>query len=275
MVLKKKLFATVATNPREYLEDFIPDPESFKSKGIDALSFCERTWCNEFYEGLPFKAKVCHDNVAVLEFDNYESWLRNLKSETRCAIRRASKRGLQTKEVSYSDEFAYGIWSIYNESPIRQDRKFNHYGVGLEAVKQQIKNSTNCFIGAYYQKELFGFIELALGDCTGQISQLLSLEKKRDSLPNNALIAKAVEICSDHGLEWLVYARIGNHPSLDSFKKNNGFKAVAIKRFYIPLTLKGQILLLFGLQQSTQDKVPRFLKPIGFKLYNYASRLRT
>ena len=38
-----------------------------------------------------------------------------------------------------------------------------------------------------------------------------------------------------------MYGRIGNHPSLDSFKDNNGFVKYPITRYYIPLTGKGRI----------------------------------
>ena len=261
----------IERNQREYIENSFLVPVT---KNADLATFCERTWCFE-YDDFPPKAKVTEDNVAVAEFNDYEDWLKHLKYETRARIKRAAKRGLIVNEIKYSDDFAYGVWRIFNETRIRQGRKFSHYGVNLETVKIQLAESPNTFIAAYHGKELVGFIELLLGDDIGQIGQILSLESKRLLLPNNALIAKAVEVCSNHNLQWLVYARMGNHPSLDEFKRNNGFKKVTIKRYYIPLTMKGKIALLFGLQKPIQDTLPEFAKPLGYKLYNFISRLRT
>ena len=273
MLLHHKLFTTMIEDTDEYINDFCPDPSIFRGGGIDVLSFRERSWCNTVTP--PFKVKVCKDNVAIAEFSSYEDWLQNLKHETRARIKRAAKRGLITKEVTYSDDFAYGVWRIFNESKVRQGRRFTHYGESLESVKRQLSLSKDIIIGAFDGKEVVGFIQLAIGDNTGQITQILSLERKREMLPNNALIAKAVEVCADHGLTWLVYARMGNHPSLDSFKRNNGFQKIEIKRFYAPLTVRGKIFLLFGLQRSIKDSVPSFLKPVSFGIYNFVSRVRT
>ena len=91
---------TTLENPMEYLYDFCPNPNEVHN--VDILSFRERTWCNEYGE-LPFKTKVCHDNVAVAEFESYADWLQHLKLETRARIKRAAKRGLTVKEVKYRD----------------------------------------------------------------------------------------------------------------------------------------------------------------------------
>ncbi|MGD0071365.1 MAG: hypothetical protein ABSB71_07815 [Candidatus Bathyarchaeia archaeon] len=296
LVLNRKLFATIGKSPTEYLQDFCPSPKSFQSKEIDVLNFCERTWCNEFYN-VPFKAKVCRDNVAAAEFDSYEDWLKQLPKETKTRLMKAREKGLEVKIIDpnarsspFSDvkegvKLAEGIWKIYNETPIRQFRRFNHYGVSLESVQQHVFTTDNIIIGAYIWVEeksdgdvflkhkLVGFVELQCGEDTGVFGQILSLVSFRDVMPNNALIAKAVKICSDRNLHWLVYARMGNHPSLDVFKRNNGFKKVEIKRFYVPLTLRGRIFLLFSLQRSFKDGVPMFLKSLGFHLYNLASRI--
>jgi hypothetical protein len=271
MLLHHKFNTTIIENTDDYITDFFPDPSEYKNKGIDVLSFRERSWCSDIE--IPFQTKTTKDNVAVAEFDNYENWFQNLKCETRARIKRAARRGLITKEVLYSEEFAYGVLKIFNETKIRQGRRFTHYGESLDSVKQQLSESKDIIIGAFDGKEAIGFIQLAIGDCTGQITQILSLEHKRDMLPNNALIAKAVEVCANHNLNWLIYARMGNHPSLDEFKRNNGFKKVEIKRHFVPLTTKGKVFLLLGLQKNFKDSIPNFLKPIGFKLYNFVSRI--
>jgi hypothetical protein len=290
------LFASIHENPFEYLFDYCPNPKSIHN--VDILSFRERTWCNTLPE-LPFKAKVCHDNVAIAEFDSYEDWLQQLPKETKMRLLKSKTKGLSVTVVNphapaspfndtkIGEALAEGMRNIYNETPLRQYRRFKHYGISLQEVRQHVFTTNNTLIGAYLWTEekqntevylkhkLVGFIELSCGDNTGAFKQILSLTSYRDTMPNNALIAKAVEVCASRGLNWLVYGRMGNHPSLDEFKKNNSFKKVIIKRFFVPLTLRGKIFLFFNLQRSIQDKVPSCLKPLGFHAYNFFSRLRT
>ena len=70
--------------------------------------------------------------------------------------------GVEVRECAYDDDFVRGMTSIFNETPIRQGRRFWHYGKDFETVKRQF--SRNLFredlIGAYYQGELIGFAML-------------------------------------------------------------------------------------------------------------------
>ena len=100
------------------------------------------------------------------------------------------------------------------------------------------KNST--FIGAYLQEELVGFIQLVHGDNIVVVAQILSMQKHWDKAVNNALLSKAVEVCASKGERWLMYGRIGNHPSLDKFKESNGFVKFPITRYYVPHNKKRQ-----------------------------------
>jgi len=231
-------------------------------------------------------ARVYRDNVAVAEFDDYEDWLSQLTHQTRKRIERAAQQGLEVRIVQPSEELARSICEIYNETPIRQFRRFHHFGVSLARVCEYVLHSNNVFIGAFIWTEvkegdriwlrnkLVGFIELECGDNTGVFSQILSLISCRKLMPNNALIAKAVRVCSDKGLNWLIYARMGNHPSLDEFKKNNGFKRCNIRRAFIPLSYKGRIAMLLGLHRELKDRTPNFIKPIAVPVFNWASRTR-
>ena len=93
----------------------------------------------------------------------------------------------------------------------------------------------NSFIGAYLDDEFVGFIQILYGDNIAIVSNILALQKHWDKAVNNANLAKAVEVCASKGVRWLMYGRIGNHPSLDKFKENNGFTKFPITRYYIPL----------------------------------------
>ena len=98
--------------------------------------------------------------------------------------------------------------------------------------------------------------------------------KHFDKAVNNALIAKAVEICADRGLAWLMYGRIGNHPSLDAFKQNNGFTKFSLLRYYVPVTRNGQLALRLGLHRNLKDVLPDGVKSFLFPLFNWVSRIK-
>ena len=97
--------------------------------------------------------------------------------------------------------------AIFNESPVRQGRPFWHYGKNFETVKWQFARYLHRerMIGAYFDGELVGFIMLADAGRFGITGQIISSLKHRDKSPNNALIAKAVEVCAEQKLDCLVY----------------------------------------------------------------------
>ena len=75
------------------------------------------------------------DNVGLLEIKSYDDWWQEIGKKTRNMVRRAEKSGVKVSVVEPSDKLAEGIWKIYNETPIRQERAFSHYGESLELVK--------------------------------------------------------------------------------------------------------------------------------------------
>src|SRR6202007_3187530 len=108
----------------------------------------------------------------------------------------AEKRGVNVKIAQFDDEFVRGIQGIYNESPVRQGRRFWHFGKNFETVKRE--NATyldrSDFIGAYFNDELIGFIKIVYVDCIATLMQILAKEEHHDGRPMNALLAKAVEL---------------------------------------------------------------------------------
>jgi hypothetical protein len=170
---------------------------------------------------------------------------------------------------------AEGIWKIYNETPIRQERAFTHFGESLDIVRNNMRQAkNNTFIGAYLEGELVGFIQILYGDNIAIISNILSLQFHWDKSLNNALLAKAVEVCASKGQKWLMYGRIGNHPSLDRFKDNNGFVKQPISRIYVPLTGKGRVAVRLSLQRELKDSLPNFLKNPLIPALNWVSRTK-
>ena len=137
--------------------------------------------------------------------------------------------------------------AIFNESPVRQGRPFWHYGKDFETVKTQFSRYVyrERMIGAYYEGELVGFIMLANAGRFGITGQIISSLKHRDKSPNNALIAKAVEVCAEQGLGHLIYL-FWSEDSLAEFKRRCGFEPVRVPRYWVPLTWKGRSRLRRG-----------------------------
>jgi hypothetical protein len=182
---------------------------------------------------------------------------------------------VKTEVVEPNEKLAEGMWKIYNETPIRQERAFPHYGASLQGVTRGVLSAQNCtFIGAFFQGELVGFIRLVYGDKIAVISQILSLQRHSDKAVNNALVAKAVEVCAAKQVGWVMYGRIGNHPSLDRFKESNSFARFPLTRYYVPVTKKGSIAMKLGLHRELKDALPQAIKYRLFPFYNWVSRTK-
>jgi hypothetical protein len=275
LAFRKKFFFQVANDAKEYERDVFPTEEFtewLRERGVDIFAFIERKWCSSIPNPSKFWSRA-KDNIALLQVTSYDEWWKNIGKKTRNMIRKAEKSGVRVEIVEPNEELAEGIWRIYNETPFRQERAFPHYGVSLQTVTRDVFSSKNStYIGAYFQGELIGFIQLVHGDNVTLISQILSMQKHWDKAVNNALIAKAVEVCSSRGIRWLVYGRMGNHPTLDSFKLNNGFTQFLLTRYYIPLTEKGKIATKLGLHREIKDSLPTSIKYAVIPIYNWISR---
>jgi hypothetical protein len=275
--IRKKSFARIAQDIQEYEKNMVPTDaflEKLIERGIDIFTFLERKWCCPSPNSAGTWVKT-EDNVSLLEIKNYEKWWDSIGKKTRNMVRRAEKSGIEVSIVRQNEKLAEGIWKIYNETPIRQGRAFLHYGASLQSVTANMfaaQNST--FIGAFLQDELVGFLQIIYGDNIAIISQILSLQKHWDKAVNNGLLSKAVEICASNSERWLMYGRMGNHPSLDKFKGNNGFAKFPITRYYVPLTWKGRVAVHLGLQRELKDVLPQSVKYSLIPVLNWVSRAK-
>ena len=261
--------------------EFIDDPPSFisdmKKNDIRADIF---TFTQKLPDTEPmYRYHMEWDNVAALPITSFDHWwTKQLNDKTRNMIRRAGKKGVVVKIVEFDDEFAKGITNIYNESPMRQGKPFWHYGKGFETVRKE--NATflerSYFIGAYFENELIGFIKLVYEKDFASMMQIISMIKYRDKAPTNALVAKAVEICADNRIPYLVYAKYSAHgmkkrDSLSEFKHHNRFLKVDIPRYYVPLTIKGNVAIKLKLHRNIAQLLPEnvmaFMKDIRRKWY--------
>jgi hypothetical protein len=248
----------------EWFED-LENPQAI----VDALkhSLAKTPDLFTFWQRMP-DVQARHDyyteweEIAVLQIQSYDHWWKNqIKSRVRNQIRKAEKDGLVVKEVPYDDDFVRGMTAIFNESPVRQGRPFWHYGKSFETVKFQFARYVHRerMIGAYFDGELIGFIMLAHAGRFGITGQIISSLRHRDKSPNNALIAKAVEVCAQQGLGYLIYL-FWSEDSLAEFKRRCGFEPVRVPRYWVPLTWKGRLALSCGLHRGWRAMIPAGLK---------------
>ena len=205
------------------------------------------------------------DNMAALRVSTFDDWMKHqIDFKVRNKIRKAEKNGVVVREVPFDDAFVRGISAIYNEVPVRQGKRFWHYGKELDAVRTM--NGTfldrSIFIGAFFQDDLIGFVKLVSDEDRGQagLMQIISMIQHRDKAPTNALIAQAVRSCAERGISYLWYANFSygkkQRDSLADFKRHNGFQKVDLPRYYVPLTVVGRIALRLGLQHGITDRIP-------------------
>jgi hypothetical protein len=267
-----KWLAIAAIQDEELTEgETITDPQSFisqlKKSGLKADIF---TFAQKLPATAPkYSYRFDWDNVAAIPITTFsEWWEKHVESSVRRAVKKAAKSGLVVKKVEFDDEFVKGIVGINNETPIRQGRAFWHFQKSFEDVKRE--NSTypgrNLFLGAYYQDEMIGFMRIIYADKVASTVQILSMMKHYDKRPQNAMIAKAVELCEQEGASHLMYCNyVYNDPksTLTEFKRRNGFEQVLLPRYYVPLTVKGRVALALGLHRGLVHRIP---KPIVSRL---------
>jgi hypothetical protein len=246
---------------------FLEDPEAalgpLRKSGtrIDLFTFIQRLSDTSPNYDYPME----WDNMAALRVSTFDDWIKNrIDFKVRNKVRKAEKNGVVVREVPFDDALVRGIHAIYNECPIRQGKRFWHYGKDREAVRRM--NGTfmdrSTFIGAFFQDSLIGFVKLVSDEYQGQagLMQIISMVQHREKAPTNALIAQAVRSCAERGISYLWYANFSygkkQHDSLADFKRYNGFLKVDVPRYYVPLTVAGRIALRLGLQRGITDRIP-------------------
>lgn len=248
---------------------FLDDPEARikevrRLKGIDLFTFLQ---------GLPdttpkHNYPIEWDNLAVLNISTYENWwTKQIGFKARNKAKQAEKKGVVVREAKFDDDLVRGIWEIYNECPVRQERRFPHYGKTIEQVREMSATylDSSVFIGAYDSDKLIGFIKLVIDDKGTQagMMHIISMLKARDKAPTNALVAHAVRSCADRNVPYLSYAQFAYgtkiRSSLSDFKERNGFQRVDIPRYFVPLTKWGATAFSMGLHHKLIDRLPESL----------------
>jgi hypothetical protein len=246
---------------------FLEDPESL----IAGLRQCGSridlfTFMQKLPESVPkYPHPMEWDNLAALPVSTYEAWwTKQVDSKTRNMVRRAEKKGVEVREVPFDDLLIRGIWTIYNESPVRRGRPFWHYGKDETTLRREHGTflDSSIFIGAFLEDKLIGFIKLTCNETRSQagLMNIVSMIQHREKAPTNALIARAVRSCAERGIAFMVYSNfvVGKkqRDSLSDFKRNNGFQRVNLPRYFVPLTRRGWLAFQLGLHRTLVGRLP-------------------
>jgi hypothetical protein len=234
------------------------------SSRVDVFTFTQR-----LPETLPrHQYKMEWDNFAAVEVTTFEHWwTHQIGFKARNKAKQATKKGVVLRVVPFNEELVRGIWEIYNEHPVRQGRRFYHYGKTLKTVYREESThlDRSVFVGAFFHDELIGFIKLVADETNTQagLMNILSMIRHRDKAPTNALIAEAVKLCAERNIRYLVYSRFSydgkERSSVSDFKERNGMRRIEIPRYYVPLTVIGRLALQLGLHRPIKSRVPEAL----------------
>jgi hypothetical protein len=210
---------------------------------------------------LPLECPREVDNLAVAGTTPFEDWWASLPQVSRRNVRLAEKRGVVVRPVTFDDALVEGIKEIYDELPVRQGRRFWHYGKDIESVR--LENATylarSQFVGAYVRNELVGFIKYIRVDNTAVLIQILAKESERERKPMNALLSHTVALCSEQGLSSIVYGkyRYGEgDSSLTEFKRRNAFSEVTYPEYIVPMSNWGRAAIAGGFHRGLREVLP-------------------
>jgi hypothetical protein len=258
----------IVENPGLFLEKL-----KRSSLHVDIFSFSQKIPDTTPKYSYPFD----WDNWAAIPLMSYNDWWeKRLPQESRRNVRRAAKRGVVVRTAKFDDDFVRGILGIYNETPVRQGRRFWHFGKDFETVKME--NATyldrSDFLGAYLNDELIGFVKIIYVDQMATLIQIISKIEHQDKRPTNALLAKAVEVCDKRGVKFLLYTKYvydeNRSSPLTEFKRRNGFEEIRYPRYFVPLTAKGALAVKLGIYKGFRRLIPL---PILVSLKSLRSRI--
>jgi hypothetical protein len=238
------------------------------------------TFLQDIDDGIP-KHGFHHEaeKMAVLPITTYDDWFKKkLYNKPRNMLRRAQKSGIEIRLEEFSEPLLRGIKAIYDETPVRQGKRNYHYMKDLSTIEKEHSAflDRSQFIAAYYADEMIGFAKVTFSQGCGIFMNFLSKVSHRDKAVNNAILAKAVEICADRRSKCLVYGVWGSVGTrgLIEFKVANGFECVEVPRYFVPLTSLGRLAVKTGAHRGLVHAMPKWSLEFAVKVRKSWNALR-
>jgi hypothetical protein len=267
IITKGKWVKTAVIEAEEWLETEVGNPEACVRALKEQKSVGPRADIFAFSQKIPDSAArysyaVKWDSYAFAHITSFNEWWTKLPQETRKNVRRSQKRGVTVSVKPMDDALVNDLVGLNNDSPVRQGKRFTHYGKTFEQVKKDQMSflDRSDYICAYVEDELVGVLKLVYRGNSASILTLLSKASHAEKRPSNALLAKAVELCEAKRIPFLVYGKLnyGNKrdSSLRDFKIRHGFEEILLPRYYVPLTWRGALCVKLGLHRGFLDVLP-------------------
>lgn len=286
IVTHGKKIRIASLHDEEWLEEELKNPAAClkrirKDSGgprADIFSFSQKVPSTEPRYNYPMERR----SVAVANVSRFEEWWERLPQETRKNVRRSRKRGVTLQVRGFDSDVIQGIAGVQNETPIRQGRRYPHFGKSFEQVKRDhgAFMERSDFICAYFGEEFIGFLKLVYRGNVASILQLNSKAAHYDKRPSNALLAKAVELCEAKSISHLIYGKFtygtNSDSSLREFKERHGFYEMLVPEYYVPLTVWGRVCVELHLYRGVMHFVPESVlslaRTLRLKWYSLKSK---
>lgn len=285
VIAKGKWLRIAAVRSEEFRENELEDPELYirtlkdgGNRGLNAHVFSFTQKLPSTHPRYPYPMEW--DSVAAIKFMSFTEWWEALPSRTRQNVRRAKRRGVVVKIREFDDELIEGIRDVNDDSRLRQRMPNAYYGKSFNETKKLYGEFVGrCdFICSYFGNELIGFLHLIYRGNVASVLNLTTKPRHFDKRPANALLAKAVEICSTRRINYLTYGNFnyGNKRDdpLREFKIRNGFEEMLVPRFYVPLTPWGAICVELKLYRGLLGILPPSVISLGIGLRSWWYNLR-
>ena len=265
----------------EYYDD-VGDPEAVIqalkaiNTRVDLLTFIQRP-----PDTTPkYRYHLEWEGIAALPITSFDQWWKKqISKETRRKIRIADNADVVIRHVPFTDELVHGIMKIFNETPVKGGKPFYHYGKDFSTVRNETGRDLDRseFIAAFHGEEMIGFVKLLYAGGLASPVLNLSMLAHRDKMPGNALMAEVVRISASKNIPFVFYdiwkTRRGG---MRVFLENNGFTNLDIPRYYVPLTIWGEVCLRLTLHRGITSLLPENLIVTALKLREmyYQKRFR-
>lgn len=205
------------------------------------------------------------DNRSCLTLSQPQSWVKKqVAKDVREGLRRARREGVEVREIPFDEESFEAIATLFNETPIRQGKRYWHYGKSARQIGEELSPlaGRSVFVGAFLGARLVGFSQIVRLErlrILRTVHVLGSVQAKRVR-PVSAMIEWMVQYGWEQGFERLVYGKhnYGGSPNdtLAAFKSRHGFRLTPLRVDYHPLSPWGAWFLAAGLHRSPREMIP-------------------